>query len=412
MGLTFQKIRKKPTLLLHVFWAVPVAILIRCIRPWRIVRLGKMRSDRIGHFAADAGQLWAAQQLQPKQYMNFHWLDDREISNEFWAKIVRRNFSCPPWARALDAYSHILPGGEMHHLPTTTTASRDIHGVLEKGLAPMAFLPEEDAEAKAWLSRAGWKEGESFVCLLVRDSAYLNTDPLHKHWLEDRRSEDCNGWDYHNYRDSDIATYVPAVEWLCEQGVWVLRMGNIMAKSIPTEHPRVIDYAFHPDKSDFLDIWLFANCDMCISTGSGPDMVSDVYRRPILFLNFIPLRNLFSWSNATHLPKTLLWEQSKLPLALTWREHLCHDYFFTDHYKEAGIKIVDLSPDQILAAVQESWHRIQGTWKDTEEDMIRQSRFWEILKTHPDFHKLHGYIHPEARVSTTWMRLMGDVFLR
>jgi hypothetical protein len=37
-----------------------------------------------------------------------------------------------------------------------------------------------------------------------------------------------------------------------------LRMGRIAAKPIPIRHRRVVDYAFHPDRSDFLDIWLFA----------------------------------------------------------------------------------------------------------------------------------------------------------
>ena len=46
------------------------------------------------------------------------------------------------------------------------------------------------------------------------------------------------------------------MEWLADQGVWVLRMGKIMERPIPTEHPRIVDYAFEPNKSDFLDIWL------------------------------------------------------------------------------------------------------------------------------------------------------------
>ncbi|MEB3828484.1 TIGR04372 family glycosyltransferase [Phormidium sp. CCY1219] len=386
-------------LILQAPWAVPGVLIIRCISPWRTIRLGTLRSERIGHFAADAGQQWAMRQQQSQQYLDLYWIQE-PTCNEFWAKMVKRNFQVYAWVRPLDIWNRILPGGSLHYRPTSTTASRDIHGCLEKTQAKLPFLPEEDDQAKAWLRRQGWQDGEPFVCLLVRDSAYLDENHLHKGF----------DWNYHNYRDSDIATYVPAAEWLASQGVWVFRMGQIMAKPILSSHPRIIDYAFHSEKSDFLDIWLFAHCDLCISTGSGPDMVSDVYRRPLLFLNYTPLRNLFSWSNAMHLPKKLVWQASGIPL--TWREHLDRSYGMTDDYAKVGIRIIDLTSEEILLAVQERWQRIQGTWVDTPTDIEQHDRFWNILQSHPDYNQYHGWIHPESRVGTTWLRAMGDSFLQ
>lgn len=385
-------------LFLQAPWAIPGVIIIRCIRPWRTIRLGTLRSDRIGHFAADAGQQWAMRQEQQSNYQDLYWLPSKTC-NSFWAEMVRRNFTVRPWVKPLDIWNRILPGGAIHHRPTSTTASRDINGWLEKTQAKLPFLPEEDERAKAWLRRQGWQDGEPFVCLLVRDSAYLNTDPLHKK----------GDWNYHNYRDSDIATYAPAAEWLAEQGAWVLRMGKTMAKPMPSSHTRIIDYAFHPEKSDFLDIWLFAHCTLCITTGTGPDMVGDIYRRPILLLNYIPVCDLFSWSNAIHLSKTLVWQASGI--RLTWREYLDHSYHHTNDYPQAGIKIVDLTPEEILAAVEERWQRIQGTWVDTQDNLKRQQEFWKILKSQPDFSEYHGWIHPESRVGATWLRNMGDNFL-
>lgn len=389
---------REPLLLPHALWAVPGVILIRCIRPWRTIRLGPLCSDRIGHFAADAGQQWAMRSQEQSNYLDLYWLPSKTC-NSFWADMVRRNFTVRPWVKPLDLWNQILPGRSIHYRPSSTTASRDIHGWLEKTQAKLPFLPEEDERAKVWLRRQGWQDGEPFVCLLVRDSAYLNTDPLHKK----------GDWDYHNYRDSDIATYVPAAEWLAEQGVWVLRMGKVMAKPMRSSHTHIIDYAFHPEKSDFLDIWLFANCTLCITTGTGPDMVGDIYRRPLLFLNYIPVFDLFSWSNAIHLSKTLVWQASGI--RLTWREYINHRYYHTEKYAQAGIKIIDLTPEEIVLSVQERWQRLQGTWVDTEADINSRDRFWEILKAHPDFSKYHGWIHPEAGVSSTWLRSMGDEFL-
>ena len=35
-------------------WAIPAMLLIRLVRPWLHVRVGKLVSDRIGHFVADS----------------------------------------------------------------------------------------------------------------------------------------------------------------------------------------------------------------------------------------------------------------------------------------------------------------------------------------------------------------------
>lgn len=388
-------------LMTHVLFAIPVVFFLRCLRPWRIVRFGTLRSNRIGHFAADAGQQWAERQLESNsgKYIDLYWLPSTTC-NDFWARMVRRNFPVHWWVRPLDVLNQKIPGGAAHHRPSSDTGSRDLDGLREKVGTNMPFLPEEDEQAKAWLRSLGWRDGEPIVCLLVRDSAYL----------ESHLPRSVGSWHYHDYRDSDIATYVPAAEWLAGQGAWVLRMGKKMARPLPGNHPRVVDYAFRPDRSDFLDVWLFAHCDLCMSTGSGPDMVSDVYRRPLLLLNFFPVRNLFSWSSAMHWSKKLVWESNKVPLTL--KEHLDHSFFMTSQYQEAGIEIIDLTSEEILAGVQERWQRIQGTWTDTEDDLRRHARVWEILAAHPDFAKFNGWIHPEARLAATWLRRAGDAFLR
>ena len=392
-------------------WAIPVVLLIRCLRPWRIIRFGPISSSRIGSFAIEIGRMWATRQRQSKKYLDLYWFN-KSISNVFWAAMVRRNFYVYSCVRYLDRWNQILPGGAIHNYPITGLISGygDIPGF---GEAKLPFLPEEDVRAKAWLRQQGWKEGDPFVCLLVRDSSYLessfeNTDPpQHEEGIQYDPKRGY-GWNHLNYRDTDIDTYVAAAEWLADQGVWVFRMGKVMAKPIHTSHPRIIDYAFHPDKSDFLDIWLFAHCDLCISTGTGPDIISDIYRKPILFLNYIPLKNIFSWSNAMHLSKTLVWKSSGIPLNL-------REYFnnHSEYYDRIGIKVTDLTSEEILAAVQERWQRLQGTWIDSDDDIRRHHRFWEILTTTPipDCSVIHGLIHPESRVGAIWLRSKGDEFL-
>ena len=54
--------------------------------------------------------------------------------------------------------------------------------------------------------------------------------------------------------------------------------------------------------------------------------------------------------------------------------------------------------------VKESWSRLEGTWVDTRGDEENQKKFWNILVNHRDSSEYHGYIHKEAKISSTFLR--------
>jgi putative glycosyltransferase (TIGR04372 family) len=215
-------------------------------------------------------------------------------------------------------------------------------------------------------------------------------------------------WSHHDYRNSDIDTYLPAIHWLTEQGVWVIRMGKLMAKPLPTGIGHVIDYAFDPGKSDLLDIWLFANCSGCVSTGSGPDMIPLVYDVPLLYVNALPLCHLLSFARAIWVPKPLRWRNSGQPLSIT--EHLTHSFLHSVEYDDAGIDILDMTASEITSAVQEFWHRITETWLDVHDDLDRQARFWDVLMRWPLYPNFHSVRHPESRVGSAWLRTLDATY--
>jgi len=209
-------------------------------------------------------------------------------------------------------------------------------------------------------------------------------------------------WSYHNYRDSDIDTYLPAIQWLAEQGVWVIRMGRLVARPLPSGMRHVIDYAFDHGKSDLLDIWLFANCTGCVSTACGPDVVSVVYEKPLLFVNALPLGLSLSWGKSIWVPKPLRWAKSGRALSVS--EHLSNSWLTVNEYERAGIAIVDLSSAEITAAVKEFWMRICGCWAENEEDRLRQLHYLNTFVKWPEFSTYHGWLNSDARVGTAWLR--------
>jgi len=400
LSVFFRKISTLLRRILFGTWAIPCILIARLIRPIILIRFGTIRSDRIGHFTLEAGMQFAKNIAKTDGVIELYWLP-KQTSNKHWKKMVRRNFSVHWWVEYLDYWNSALPGGGDNYRPSTNTNARDMQGVLYKSKASMKFLSHEEEEAKKWLRSHGWKDGDPFVCLLVRDSAYLSKDPKHSN---------THNYSYHNYRDTDIFDYIDAIEWLADKEIMVIRMGRIMNNPISINHKKVIDYAFCDNQSDLLDVWLFANCSLCISNGSGPDMISNIYNRPLLFINYIPIAGIVAWSNSITYPKNLAWKNSGEYLTLD--EHLENIHVTSQAYKDSGINVVNMTSDKILFAVKEAWGNVDGTWSYSEHDLKNMCKLLELLKKSSSTHNYFDFIHPKAKISPAFIKDNPNLFNR
>ncbi len=378
---------------------IPAVLIIRLISPWKHVYLGYFDVRRIGHVTVDAMIELGRRQEEKKSNVYWYYALGKTC-NEAWLNIMHRHFYIRPWVKWMDMCNRKIPGGESHYRPPgRTTGSRDLTGVVERTGVTMPFTKEETNKAKSWLKSKGWKEGEKFVALMVRDSGYLSAKTQSNNQSQIQK--------HHEYRNSDIASYVKAAEWLADRDVWVLRMGQKMLNRIPSDHPKIIDYAFETGASPLLDVWIIANCHFGIATLTGMDSIAVAYRRPIVFVNAMPIAHLISWHNIIHVPKNMVYKSSGHPVPL--KEHVAHYYFSTVDYESNDIELVDLTEDEILSAVQE---RYNSLLEDVESSVVdTQERFWNALKQVKRdsanrgcivYDDLHGWIHPSARVGQDW----------
>ena len=214
----------------------------------------------------------------------------------------------------------------------------------------------------------GIPENSRFVCLNVRDSAYLNN-----HLPGD--------WDYHNYRDSDIKNYILAAEELVMRGYYVIRMGAIVLKPFNCENDKIIDYSTNGMRDDFMDIYIGAKCTFCISTGTGWDSVPCIFRRPIAYVNFSPLSCLMNY-NRQNISITKRCFSTINGHELNLKEIFSSGAGFsytTAEYESKGVHLVENTPEEIRAIAVEMDERLNGTWQAHEEDDMLQKSFWEIF---------------------------------
>jgi len=381
------------------FWALPILLLLRFFGLNKRIRFGTFFSTRIGHFCWEAGLEYANKQIIKSRELSFYWIP-RNTANSFLRQIVGRNFTVYPCVYYIDKWNRLLPAFMRSGIVDSTYSIPylDVHGVMQIA-EPMKFSATENEQAIAWMRQFGWEVNKPFVTLIARDSYYLDTSPLHR-----SKRESCFGcYDYHSYRNTDIQTYRDAAEWLASQGVLVFRMGNAPENKLITSNINIIDYGFRDDKSDFLDIWLFANTSLCITTGTGPDGISFQYKRPMLFINFLPFGEFPLSGDFTVAPKKLKWAASSQPLTCT--EYLQNSYTKTRHYDEAGICIEDLSPTEILNVTKECWANLTSTRRlagPDQSDILRQ-KFSEAFPTLKD-----RYINKLARISPIYLELFPN----
>jgi len=382
--------------------AVPLVLLFRLIRPWFLVRWGGLTSHRIGHFAANTEMYLCERDAGinvPEQRHVDLWYMGGLICNQqlaiMWKRVLR---VWPSWILArVDRVNRMIPGGAVHEIGNNTQDDRDVHNLLGRFPPHLEFTPEEEIRGEAGLREMGIPQSARFVCLIVRDSAYLD--------LQMPGGE----WNYHNYRDSNIQNHVLAAEELANRGYFVIRMGAKINEAMKTTHPKIIDYAINGMRSDFMDIYLGFKCTFCISTAVGWGCVPIYgFRRPILHIDAVPIGYFPSFSNKLILitKRHILSGQHR---ELTLKEIFNHGVGFslnTSDYESKGVKLIENTPEEIRDVVIEMAERLNGTWQPHPDDEALQRRFWEIFPTDAVDAYQGRPLHGEIRAR------FGAVFLR
>lgn len=354
--------------LLVLPFAFLAVVVIRLLGHWGLfIRFGELWGNRIGHLAANT-EVYLCQKdagLHPGIHI---WLNNQPVCNEqlmkMWGRVL--TIDQTGFFKMVRLVNSFFKGHQKYQVEPVQL-DRDIFNHLEKTQPHLQFTAEEEAKGEAQLREWGIPEGAKWVCLIVRDGAYLPE------------------LGYHSFRDSDIGVYSVAIQALAERGYYIFRMGAKVGLPLQTYHWRAFDYATNGMRSDFMDIYLAAKCEFCVSTGTGLDAIPYIFRKPICYVNYVPTEYLFTF----YLNSLAIWKHHyKDGKRMTFPEIIgsgAGQFFRADEFEEAGITLRGNTPEEIrdlvIEHVDRSMHvrSMNNYWQEmySFEDEERQREFWK-----------------------------------
>jgi len=367
---------RKVAIFLMMSPAAVVLLVALMAQPLVLIRFGRMAARSMGAFASRP-ELYLCERdaaIPNRRTLDIFFCDGSACNQQLkrmWGRILLIS----PIAKWPYILAGILPGFSAHVVPVAWK-HRDVRGLQARTPAHLSFTAGEEQRGQAALRELGIPEGAPYICFFARDSAYMDVH------LPSRGTGGGSG-----FRDCSINSYVPAAEELTRRGYFALRMGAIVKEALQTANPMILDYATK-HRTDFLDIYLASKCRFFLGDPAGYICVPDLFRRPLAIVNFIPLEYLFSWDpNSLSIFKKLWLRKERRFMTIReilepWACSITKDW----EYEQAGIEVVDNTPEEVAAVAVEMDERLNGTWLTTEEDEDLQKRFWSLFKSSD----LHG----------------------
>ncbi len=347
--------------------ALPFVLLMRILSPFVNVRIFVLDLSRVGHVLPHFDMYISRREASLNDSHNFDvfCFNRGKVANYQIKKMLERTIPIFPFAFWVDKVNRHIPGWERHVVSSRTRLHCDL---IDTGSTNLSFSEEEHEQGQRELRKLGVYQNNPFICFHARDAAYLNT---HQPQIN---------WNYHSFRNADISNYVPAVEKLVSMGYFAIRMGRFVEKELKINNPKIIDYAVK-NRTDFLDMYLSANCHFFIAGSDGLAEMPTIFRRPVVWIDFVPFSALYLVIKGQLFIPKKLWSLTENRM-LTFDEMLntkVAEYCRTEDYQKAGIEIINNSIDEIRDVTIEMEARLNGIWNETKQDKELQQEFCRIV---------------------------------
>ncbi len=242
----------------------------------------------------------------------------------------------------------------------------------------------------------GIKEKDKYILITNRTQRYLEESLPGKMDVS-----------HNSFRNSSINDLLPAAEILAGKGNTIIRFGRKVGDLMRTKNHKIKEYDYAGHATDLLDIYLCANCKYIIGSSDTGALASAGwnFRKPLLNVNFSQIENLIPWLPSWLFLFQKYWLKSEKRF-MSVKEMISSGagrFDFTKQFEERGIELIKNTPEQIIDASQEMEKRLEGKWKDSEEDEELQKLFWLNFQSSDR----HGNI--KSRIGANFLRENRDL---
>jgi len=366
-------------LFLIIFFPLTIifAFFIKLIRPVLLIRWARLDNAKFGHFATNVEIYLLEKKFaidKPKEnYIDFFYKPELKISNKQLDKMWKKKLIILPWFIIYPLewcrQKNLLFKNENYFF----TTSKDRYNLYDKTKPILSFSKKEKKRGFEFLRKIGLPENTRFVCMHVRDGAYHPQ----------------KSFAYHDYRNCDVENFKSACKFLSSKNIYVIRMGSKVGKKISYSDPKIIDYATNGMRTDFLDIFLSSECLFWISTGSGIDQMSKLFRKPHLNVNQVPIGHVATYQKKSLIVFKHFFDKKtndKLNIDMLKLKNLC---FATtaDEFENKNVVIRENNENEIKSATKEIFFRVDNNfWDMWDETKDKQKKFWNKFPYQKEFH--------------------------
>ena len=311
-----------------------------------------------------------------------------------WKEVLRAQ---PSWW--LDALIRVGRKVPLLALPLPVLSIQRPMQQLSKTLPRLQFSSTEQTTATTELAKLGMDISKPFVCLVVRDDGHYGD-------VVSSENPNCLSPNF------DVEQFAQACNELVAMGYQVVRMGAGKEKPMLSRSEWVFDYAKSTVRSPFLDVYLAANCAFAVSTQTGPDAVSLLFRRPVCFIDISIFSQFFFGTNlAFWNPCSLRKDDAMISL----REIVTSDKVWAKYayvLRDQGIDGVRLTSEEIAETVKEFATLFSNDFSLSSQDADLCMKANEQIAAGMGQMGKENFGEIQARISPSYLRRNAHWFLQ
>jgi putative glycosyltransferase (TIGR04372 family) len=367
----------------------PIYLILRIISKIILIRFSFLPSRSIGHLIVDANLYLCSLKENSFFKFDFFYLK-KPICNYALIKLLKRHLIILPEI-------FVLPFTILNKIKYIRNPKHNI--VLNKfqtGLdlrnrdtehKQISYFNQKDIEnGNYFLRNLGLSKDDKFICLLCRDDQYYNKFYNSNYDLDYQLYKDQS-----TFRNCNIENFTLISEYLVGLGYYVFRMGSDVSRPFSINSKNFFDYSTSGIRTEYLDIFLSAHCDLFLTTGSGLDSIAQVFNRPTVYVSSTMLgaiphtskKNLSIFKhfiNKKNGKRLTLSEIFNLNLVVADRKVI---------FEQKNVELIENNPNEIKEAVIEMLELKNNNFILDKQKNYLSSKFWYFFKNKLQEHNLN-----------------------